>query len=189
MTDVPASPPSPEGTVPEGTVPSPARARSISTESGDFPVVGVETNLDPTRMPLLRFLLKLPLKKLTIWGACVLLLFLLWDFFPLIFMTFVLSYIATSVVGRVEGRFRHRAVPVTIFFSCVVALVVGFAFLTVPQITAKARELRGTSRPQGLATKRVSVAHPRTTRTTQDDPRWSWIALPWPLRHPITRAS
>ncbi|MBI3725210.1 AI-2E family transporter, partial [bacterium] len=136
MNDVPAS------QLRSGAPASPPEALlavSISTESGDF-LAAADPVLEPARMPLLRFLLKLPLKKISIWGAFVALLYLLRDFFPLIFMTFVLSYIATSLVGKVERRFRHRWMPVTAFFLCVVALVVGFAFLTVPQITAQAKK-------------------------------------------------
>ena len=88
---------------------------------------------DPARSPLLRTLLGLPLKKLIIWAGLFALLVLLSDFFPLIFMTFVLSYIATSVVSKIEHRFSARWIPIVLFFTLVVAGVVGFVWITVPR--------------------------------------------------------
>ena len=106
-----------------------------------FAAAEVDPAVDVARSPLLRSLLKLPLKKLTIWAGLFGLLVLLRDFFPLIFMTFVLSYIATSVVAKIEDRFSARWVPVVIFFSLVVAGVGGFVRLTVPQVTAELKDV------------------------------------------------
>jgi predicted PurR-regulated permease PerM len=106
-----------------------------------FAAAEVDPAVDPARSPLLRTLLKLPLKKLAIWAGLFALLVLLADFFPLIFMTFVLSYIASSVVGKIEHRFSARWVPVVIFFSLVVAGVVGFVRITVPQVTSELRDV------------------------------------------------
>jgi predicted PurR-regulated permease PerM len=98
--------------------------------------------IELTRTPLLRFLLKLPLKKLTIWAGFLGLLLILGDFFPLILMTFILSYIATSVVDRIETRFSARWIPIVLFFALVVTGVVGFMILLVPQIQLEARKIR-----------------------------------------------
>lgn len=104
---------------------------------------------DPARSPLLRTLLRLPLKKLTIWAGLFALLILLADFFPLIFMTFVLSYIATSVVGKIEDRFSGRWVPVVIFFGLVVAGVVGFVWVTVPQVMSEVKLVKAEVKKHG----------------------------------------
>src|SRR5581483_7749665 len=89
----------------------------------------------------LRFLLKLPLKKLTIWAGFLALLLLLRDFFPLILMTFVLSYIATTVVNRLEPRFSARWIPIVLFFSIVIAGVVGLVMVVRPQVQAEAKTI------------------------------------------------
>lgn len=96
----------------------------------------------PTRSPLLLTLLRLPLKKILIWAAFGLLLYILRDFFPLIFLTFVLSYIGTTIVAKIEHRFTKRWVPVTVFFLLLVGLLVGFGMLTIPRITKQARSLQ-----------------------------------------------
>jgi predicted PurR-regulated permease PerM len=109
------------------------------TATSRFEAAESDPGSDPARSPLLRTLLKLPLKKLAIWVGLFALLVLLSDFFPLILMTFILSYIATSVVTRIEDRFSARWIPIVLFFSFVVAAVVGFVWLTVPQVTREVR--------------------------------------------------
>jgi predicted PurR-regulated permease PerM len=114
-----------------------------------FAAAELDPAVDPARSPLLRTLLSLPLKKLVIWAGLFALLVLLADFFPLIFMTFVLSYIATTVVGKIEDRFSARWVPVVIFFSLVVAGVIGFVWITVPQVTGEINEVNREMRRAG----------------------------------------
>ncbi len=116
---------------------------SSQIQSADprFAAAEADPAVDVARSPLLRTLLKLPLKKLAIWAGLFALLILLADFFPLIFMTFVLSYIASSVVGKIEHRFSARWVPVVMFFSLVVAGVVGFVRVTVPQVTSELKDV------------------------------------------------
>src|SRR4051812_19819109 len=114
-----------------------------------FAAAELDPGVDPARSPLLRTLLSLPLKKLGIWAGLFALLVLLSDFFPLIFMTFVLSYIATSVVGKIEGRFSARWVPIVIFFSLVVAGVIGFVWITVPQVTSELKLVKTEMKQHG----------------------------------------
>jgi predicted PurR-regulated permease PerM len=115
---------------------------SDSASSARVAAAEADPGSDPARSPLLRTLLKLPLKKLAIWGALFGLLVLLSDFFPLILMTFILSYIATTVVAKVEDRFSARWIPVVIFFALVVAGVVGFFWVAVPKATGEVKEIR-----------------------------------------------
>ena len=112
------------------------------TQSTRLRAAELDPGVDPARSPLLRSLLGLPLKKLTIWGGLIGLLVLLRDFFPLIFMTFVLSYIANTVVTKIEPRFSARWIPITIFFTLVVAAVVGFVLLMVPNVQREVKLIR-----------------------------------------------
>ncbi len=113
------------------------------TASSRFLAAESDPGSDPARSPLLRSLLKLPLKKLAIWAGLFALLILLSDFFPLILMTFILSYIAASVVAKIEDRFSARWIPIVLFFVVVVAAVVGFVWITVPQVTREIRVVQG----------------------------------------------
>jgi predicted PurR-regulated permease PerM len=91
--------------------------------------------------PLLSTLLAIPLKKLAIWAGFGLLLYILRDFFPLLFLTFVLSYITSSITSKIEHRFSHRWVPVTVLFLILVGGLAGFSWGTVPQIRKSARDV------------------------------------------------
>ena len=68
-------------------------------------------NPEPSESSLRRpsaFLEWLPWEKLTIWGSVLLIIYLLRDFFFLIFMTFILTYILRSVIVRVLWLIRHK---------------------------------------------------------------------------------
>ncbi len=92
------------------------------------------------RSPLLAALLHLPLKKLTIWAGFLLLLFILRDFFPVIFLTFVLSYISSTLVQRIETKFSRRWVPVTLFFVALIGVLAFLLSVTIPMIQREAKE-------------------------------------------------
>lgn len=100
----------------------------------------VEVSGSVARAPLLRPLLRLPLKKVAIWAAFGVLLWVLQDFFPLIFMTFVLSYISLNIVDRLTPHFSSRKIPVVLVFAAIVGAIVGFGFATVPRAVAQGRE-------------------------------------------------
>src|SRR5262249_12490962 len=57
-------------------------------------------------------------------------------------MTFVLSYIATSVVEKLTPRFSARWIPIVLFFSIVIAGVVGLVMVVRPQVVAEAKTLK-----------------------------------------------
>lgn len=134
--------PDPARSVPDPARPIPDSARFLADSTADLSTLPAHTPIELTRTPLLRFLLRLPLKKLTIWAAFLGLLVLLRDFFPLILMTFVLSYIASTVVEKIGSRFSARWIPITLFFTLVILGVVGFASILVPQIKSEAKKLQ-----------------------------------------------
>jgi len=92
------------------------------------------------RAPLLRSLLRIPLKKVAIWGAFLGLLYVLWDFFGLIFLTFVLAYITSSIVDRVQGHFSSRKVPVVLVFALIVGAATGICWAAVVRAVPEAQE-------------------------------------------------
>lgn len=85
------------------------------------------------RQPFLRSLLKIPLKKVAIWASFGFLLYALRDFFGLIFLTFVISYISAAIVGRISPHFTNRKVPVVLVFSAIIGAVVSLGLMTVPR--------------------------------------------------------
>lgn len=91
------------------------------------------------RAPLLRTLLRVPLKKVAIWGSFLGTLFLLRDYFGLVFLTFVISYIASSLVDRVAPSFSSRKVPVLLVFAAIVGGITGVGFATVPRAIRQGR--------------------------------------------------
>lgn len=99
--------------------------------------------------PLLSSLLNVPLKKLSIWVGFGFLLYILRDFFPLLFLTFVLSYIASSITSKIEHRFSRRWVPVTVLFLFFIGAVVGLGWATFPQIRKSARSVSDQVRDGG----------------------------------------
>jgi predicted PurR-regulated permease PerM len=95
------------------------------------------------RTPFLKNLLRLPLKKIAIWGSFAGVLFALRDFFGLIFLTFVLSYITGSIVDRVSTHFSSRRIPILLVFAGFLGILVGLGFATVPRaVRAGEQQLR-----------------------------------------------
>ena len=86
----------------------------------------------PFRSPLLRPLLRLPVKKIGIWAGFLFLLYELRDFFGLIFLTFVLSYITSTIVNRIQGRFSSRLLPVVLVYAAIVGSFVALGWATIP---------------------------------------------------------
>jgi predicted PurR-regulated permease PerM len=80
----------------------------------------------------LRPLLRFPLRKAAIWTSIAALIYFCRDYFGVIFLTFVISYISTTIVGRVSKVFTSRKVPVLLVFLVLIGSVVGLGFATVP---------------------------------------------------------
>ncbi|HBP21527.1 MAG TPA: hypothetical protein DEA08_27540, partial [Planctomycetes bacterium] len=89
--------------------------------------------LSALRAPFLRSLLRVPLKKIAIWASFLGLIYFLRDFFGLIFLTFVLSYIAATIVERISPYFSSRRVPVVLVFVTLVLAIVGLGAATIPR--------------------------------------------------------
>lgn len=121
-----------------------------------------ETTQSVARAPLLRPLLRLPLKKISIWVAFLLLLWVLRPFFGLVFLTFVLSYISSSIVDRVSPQFSSRKVPVVLVFAAMIGGVVALGFATIPKAYRQGREqlrrLTALDSPKHLIDVRVARA-------------------------------
>ncbi|MBI5624109.1 MAG: AI-2E family transporter [Elusimicrobia bacterium] len=81
-------------------------------------------------------------KKLAIWGGFILILYVLRDFFPLFFMTFVLSYIGLTVTRKLEPHVPWPWLAPTLFVAFLGGLLAVFGMLTVPRITHEARSFQ-----------------------------------------------
>lgn len=137
MSDAPAPAPAPEpGPAPLPPPDVPAAASEPPPRSDEEDPARSDS---VARAPLLLPLLRLPLKKVSIWIAFLLLIWILRPFFGLVFMTFVLSYISFNIVERISWQFTTRKVPVVIVFLCIVGAVVGLGFATVPRAIREAQ--------------------------------------------------
>lgn len=134
-----------------------ARSQAAARQAEDE-----ELSRSLVRAPLLRTLLRVPLKKITIWLAFLLLLWVLRPFFGLVFLTFVLSYISFSIVERVSPHFTSRKVPVVLVFAGIVGAVVALGFATIPKAVRQGREqlrrLSGIEDPKHIIDLRLAQA-------------------------------
>ncbi|MFT7619955.1 MAG: putative PurR-regulated permease PerM [Planctomycetota bacterium] len=79
---------------------------------------------------------KITLQKMMIWGIFFLLLFLLHDFFTLIFLTFVISFVTSSltkVLGRRAPKLSWRQRVIIVFLAFIMTLTV-VIHLAIPQV-------------------------------------------------------
>jgi predicted PurR-regulated permease PerM len=91
-----------------------------------------------------RLIRALPFKKAAIWAGFGVILYILRDFFPLFFMTFVLSYIGLNVTSKLQPVLPRRWMAATFFFIVLSGTLAGFGMLAIPRITGEARALRET---------------------------------------------
>lgn len=83
----------------------------------------------------------LRLEKWAIWLGLIAVVFLLRHFFPIIFLTFVLSYLGNTAVNAL-GRFvRYRRLNVVIVYLLLLAILTGVTLLVVPRMLVEARNL------------------------------------------------
>lgn len=123
--------------------PEPARRPAdlrAALEPPPRPAEEREPTQSVTRAPFLRPLLELPLKKVSIWAAFLLLLWVLRPFFGLVFLTFVLSYISSSIVDRIAPHFTSRRVPVVLVFAAIIGAVVALGWATIPKAYRQGRD-------------------------------------------------
>jgi predicted PurR-regulated permease PerM len=112
--------------------------------------------------PSLRFLLRIPLKKMFIWACFIGLIWLLRDFFGLIFLTFVISYITTTIVEYVSQHFSSRKVPVLLVYSAIVGILVFLGYAAVTRAAAEGQSqlaaLKSTKNPKAFLDARLDDA-------------------------------
>lgn len=83
----------------------------------------------------------LRLEKWAIWLGLAAVIFLLRDFFPILFLTFVLSYLGNNAVNWLTRRIRYRKLNVAIVYVLLLALLTGIVLLVVPRMLVEARNL------------------------------------------------
>lgn len=87
-------------------------------------------------------LANLDAKRFASWVSLVVLLFALRSFFPVIVGTFILGYVANSVVGWVSrnsaGRVPRRAV-VGVFYTFIITAIAGFSLMTIPTVVRESQ--------------------------------------------------
>lgn len=81
------------------------------------------------------------LEKWLIWGATLGVVILLRHLFPVIFITFVLTYIGSSMVSMMTRRFPWRRVNVVLIYCVMLLALVGGALLIVPRMFEEGRSL------------------------------------------------
>lgn len=84
---------------------------------------------------------KLELQKWAIWIAFLATLVLLRDLFPVIFLTFVLTYIANTLIAGMTRRWQRRRLNVVLVFGIFMAVLVGVGVLVVPKMFSEVRHL------------------------------------------------
>lgn len=80
-------------------------------------------------------------QKWLIWIALLATLLLLRHLFPVIFLTFVLTYIANTLVKAMTRRFPRRRLNVVLVFALFLLLLAGAGLLIVPKMFSEARQL------------------------------------------------
>lgn len=83
----------------------------------------------------------LKFQKWTIWIAFIATIVLLHHLFPVIFLTFVLAYIANTLVKAMSRRFPRRRVNVVVVFVLFLTVLTGVGVLVVPKMFGEARQL------------------------------------------------
>jgi predicted PurR-regulated permease PerM len=80
-------------------------------------------------------------QKWAIWIALLVVLVLLRHLFPVIFLTFVLTYIANTLVALMTKRWGRRRLNLVLVFLLFLAILGGAGALVVPKMFAEARHL------------------------------------------------
>lgn len=85
--------------------------------------------------------LALKLEKWAIWIALIAIIFLLRHLFPIFFLTFVLSYIASTAVNALTRRFPRRRLNVIVVYLVFLAILTGIGLLVVPRMMGETLNL------------------------------------------------
>ncbi|HYR30205.1 MAG TPA: AI-2E family transporter, partial [Thermoanaerobaculia bacterium] len=84
---------------------------------------------------------RLKVEKWLIWIAFIGILVLLRHLFPVIFLTFVLTYIGNTLVNVMTRRWKLRRVNLGVVYVVFLLLLTGVGLLVVPRMFAEARQL------------------------------------------------
>jgi len=98
-------------------------------------------------------------EKWLIWAALIGIVFLLRHLFPMIFLTFILAYIGTTVLNLVSRRSRFRRINLIVMYIVLIVLLVGAALLIIPRLFGEARNLA-----------RTYISHDAEAAKMQDKP-------------------
>lgn len=88
-------------------------------------------------------------QKWGIWIGLLVVLILLRHLFPVIFLTFVLTYIANTLVAFMTRRWGRRRLNLVVVFVLFLAILAGAGALVVPKMFAEARQLAVFSMARG----------------------------------------
>ena len=102
----------------------------------------------------------LKVQKWMIWLAFLVTLILLRHLFPVIFLTFVLTYIANTLVKLMTRRWNRRRLNVVVVFVLFLAMLIGAGVLVVPKMFSEVRQLAV------FSIARDAAAKPQTATTT-----------------------
>ena len=80
-------------------------------------------------------------QKWAIWIAFIGVLVLLRHLFPVIFFTFVLAYIANTIVNAMTRRWSRRRLNLAVVYVLFLLILTGVGLLVVPRMFAEARQL------------------------------------------------
>lgn len=85
--------------------------------------------------------LTLSLKKWAIWIACIAVVVLLRHLFPVIFLTFVLTYIGNTLVNQMSRRWPKRRVNLVLVYVLFLLILAGVSVVVIPRMFGEARQL------------------------------------------------
>jgi len=111
----------------------------------------------------------LKVQKWVIWLAFLATLILLRHLFPVIFLTFVLAYIANTLVKLMTRRWNRRRLNVVVVFVLFLAMLIGAGVLVVPKMFSEVRQLAVFSIARDAAAQpQTTTAPPRDGETAID---------------------
>lgn len=116
----------------------PTEDRPIDDDAKELDLEAARLEIAYHQLTFWRFFawMKTALQKTLIWGIFFAILYALKDFFPLIFLTFMLSFISASVVRVIGKRFPALGwkTRVVFVFLLLIAVMTGMIQLLIPQV-------------------------------------------------------
>jgi len=120
-------------------------------------------------------------QKWFIWGALAGIIYLLRDLFPVIFLTFTLSYIGNTMTKFLTKKFPYRRFNLTLAYFVFITILLAVGSFAVPRIFVEARDLArhyidadsravvevDLDRKEGIVAEQSSETIPHDTRDTR----------------------